>query len=434
MEFYNIAENQSFNNWAYRYLTEIGVNNTLAVYANLGFVIVSISVFSWVCFYFTRKFLLGILYSLAKRTSTRFDDFLVANKVMMHVSRLVPYSIVINALPYILKDFENWIPFVRTLLELCLILLIVFIFRAFFKSCRDYLKTKVLFKDKPVDSYLQVVSLFMYSIAGIMIFSMVTGMSVKAFIAGLGAASAILMLIFKDTILGFVASVQVSTNDMVRIGDWIEMPKFGADGDVIEINLNTVKIQNWDKSITTIPTYYLISDSFRNWRGMHRFGGRRIKRAIHIKISSIHFVTEAEIEKLRNIQLLRPFIESRLHEIEEYNQENDIDTDIPLNGRRMTNVGLFRKYIEQYARHKKGINQEMTLMVRHLAPGEKGLPIELYMFTDKTVWVYFEGVMADIFDHMLAAVPYFNLEVFELPASDDLRNVRFPGGNPGKGA
>lgn len=429
MELNRIIENQSLHRFAYRFLTEIGINKEIALYINLLFLVISVILISWICFYLTRRFLLRILSSVALKTSTAFDDFLIDNKVMMYVSRLVPYVIIKKSLPYLFKDFKDIIPFLISILDLVLILLVVAIFRAFFKSCRDYLKTKEVFKDKPVDSYLQVISLFMYAIAGVMIFSLVTGMSVKAFVAGLGAASAVLMLIFKDTILGFVASVQVSTNDMVRIGDWIEMPKFGADGDVIEINLNTVKIQNWDKTITNIPTYYLISDSFKNWRGMHSFGGRRIKRAIHIKISSIHFVSEAEIEKLKSIQLLKPYIESRQSEITDFNAENLIDTANPINGRHMTNVGLFRKYIEEYARQKRGINNQMTLMVRHLAPGEKGLPIELYMFTDKTVWAYYENVMADIFDHILATVPYFNLEVFELPASDDLRNVKLSVGN-----
>lgn len=429
MELNRIVSSQSLHRFAYRYLTEIGVNKEIALYINQLVLVIAVLLISWIFFYITRRFLLGILNSVALKTSTAFDDFLVKNKVMMHVSRLVPYIIIKNSLPYLFQDFKSIIPFLTAVLDFVLIMFVVGIFRAFFKSCRDYLKTKELFKDKPVDSYLQVVSLFMYAIAGIMIFSLVTGMSAKAFVAGLGAASAVLMLIFKDTILGFVASVQVSTNDMVRIGDWIEMPKFGADGDVIEINLNTVKIQNWDKTITNIPTYYLISDSFKNWRGMHSFGGRRIKRAIHIKISSIHFVTEEEIDKLKSIQLLKPYIESRQLEIVDFNAENQVDTENPINGRHLTNVGLFRKYVEEYAKQKKGINTQMTLMVRHLAPGEKGLPIELYMFTDKTVWAYYENVMADIFDHILATVPYFNLEVFELPASDDLRNVKLSVGN-----
>lgn len=415
---------QLFSKWLYRLIVDLGVDKQWAAYINIAFLLLVVSLVSWLAFYLTRKLLVNVLHSLAQRTSTHFDDYLVQNKVMRRISRLVPYVIIKSSLIYILKDYKTLSATIDRGLELYLIVIFVSIFDSFFKSCRDYLKRKELFRDKPVDSYLQVIQLFLYSIAAVMLFSLITGVSASSFIAGLGAASAVLMLIFKDTILGLVASVQVSSNDMVRIGDWIEMPKFGADGNVIQINLNTVKVQNFDKSITTIPTYYLISDSFRNWRGMQTSGGRRLKRAIHIKLSSIHFASEEEIARLREIQLLRPYIDAKLTEIVQDNEANQVDTSNPINGRRLTNVGLFRKYIEAYTRSKRDINHDMTLMVRHLAPGEKGLPIELYMFTNTTVWLEYEAVVADIFDHILAVVPFFNLEIFELPASDDIRNMK----------
>lgn len=268
---------------------------------------------------------------------------------------------------------------------------------------------------------MQVVLLVLYLIAGILIFSQLTGRSALAFLTAMGAASAVLMLIFKDTILGFVASIQISANDMVRVGDWITMAKYGADGDVEEINLTTVKVVNFDKTITTIPTYALIADSFQNWRGMQNSGGRRIKRSILVKINSIRHLGSEELDALRRIQLLRPYIDERRAEIERYNNEHRVDEGLLINGRHLTNIGLYRKYIELYIQAHPGIHPGMTRMVRQLAPNEHGLPLEIYCFTNDTRWLVFEGIMADIFDHLLAVNEYFHLEVFESPAADDLR-------------
>src|SRR5690606_29085082 len=278
------------------------------------------------------------------------------------------------------------------------------------KTGRDILRTSNAFTDKPVDSYLQVIQIFLYFICGTLIFSVITGNSPWSFLVSLGAASAILMLVFKDTILGFVASIQVSANDSVRVGDWIEMSKYGADGDVLQINLNNVMIQNFDKTIVTIPTYTLLSDAFKNYRGMQESGGRRIKRAVNIKISTIRYLNEQEIDELSKIQLLAPYIEERRSEITEFNAKNNTDASVLVNGRRMTNVGLFRAYIERFAKNNPNIHQNMTLMVRQLAPTEHGLPLELYMFTSDTKWVFFENAMSDVFDHLFAAIKYFDLE------------------------
>src|SRR5690606_11315496 len=260
-------------------------------------------------------------------------------------------------------------------------------------------------------------------VAGIIIFSMLTGQSPWAFLGALGAASAILLLVFKDTIMGFVASIQVSTNDMVRVGDWIEMPKYNADGDVIEINLNTVKVRNWDKTITTVPTHYLVTDSFKNWRGMHSAGGRRIKRSISVKISSIRYLEKEEIDRLKKIQLLASYIDERQAEIDQYNAASGADPTMPVNGRKMTNVGLYRQYINRYTEQHPLIHKGYTMVVRQLQPTEHGLPIELYMYTSDTKWAVYENAMADIFDHLLASIKYFGLEVFEAPASDDIRSL-----------
>jgi miniconductance mechanosensitive channel len=246
-----------------------------------------------------------------------------------------------------------------------------------------------------------------------------------AFVTTLGALSAIILLIFRDTILGFVASIQVAVNDMVRIGDWITMEKYGADGDVIEINLTTVKVQNFDKTITTIPTYALISDSFKNWRGMNDSGGRRIKRSIIIKSQSIHYVSLEEIEALKKIQLISDYMTQRQEEIIQFNAEHNIDKSLLINGRNMTNIGVFRKYVDSYLRQHPSINKDMTIMSRQLAQTPQGIPLEIYAFSNDKVWVNYEHIMGDIFDHLLAALPYFNLEIYELGLDDSLRSSGF---------
>lgn len=412
--------------WTYDTLIRWGVPVAQVDIVNLFVLLALLAVILSVVYYALRRFLVNSLALLAKRSKTKFDDHLVRNRAMAQLARLVPLLVSIQFIPVVFSAFPDWIVPVRKFFDIVLVIVWVLLFRAVFRSIRDYLRTKKGFEDKPLDSYLQVINIFMFFIAGVIIFSMLTGQSPWAFLGALGAASAILMLIFKDTILGFVASIQVSTNDMIRVGDWIEMPKYGADGDVVEINLNTVKIQNWDKTITTVPTYYLITDSFKNWRGMQDSGGRRIKRSINIKMSSARYLTPAEISELKKIQLLAPYIGERQAEIDRYNEETHADRSMLVNGRNLTNVGLFRRYVNEYTRNHPQIRKDMTLLVRQLQPTEHGLPIELYMFTSDTRWAIYEDIMSDIFDHLLAAIKYFRLEVFEAPASDDVRSLRLP--------
>lgn len=415
------ATESIINRWFFNKLIEWGVPEGLAIYLNLLGLIIALTLIVIATAYITRKILVEILSKVASRTKTHFDDFLIRNRTMAFVARIIPVILIAQSIPIVLVDFPDLIRPVSVMTDVYLIVLWVWIIRALLRSVRDYLRTKDSFRDKPLDSYLQVINIFVFTFAALIIFSMLTGKEVWYFITAMGAATAILMLVFKDTILGFVASIQVSTNDMVRIGDWIEMPKYGADGDVLEINLNTVKVQNWDKTITTIPTYYLITDSFKNWRGMQESGGRRIKRPINLKISSIRYLEKEEIAELKKIQLLKPFIEERQAEIDRWNEEHKAERTMPVNGRNMTNAGLFRKYIELYTHNHPGINKNLTFIVRQLSPADNGLPLELYMFTSDIRWVPYEGIMSDIFDHLLSAIKYFKLEIFELPASDDLR-------------
>lgn len=399
------------------------VSDQIAHIVNAGIWLVILAILLFVINFITNRLIIDLLVKFVKRTKSNFDDFLIHNKTLTYIGRYIPLSVTKYLIPIIFQGFPNLTSSLVTFINILMVITLLMIVRSILKTVRDIMRTKPAFADKPLDSYLQVFEIFLLFVGGTIIFSILTGSSPWAFLASLGAASAILMLVFKDTILGFVASVQVSANDSIRVGDWIEMPKYGADGDVIEINLNNIKVQNWDKTITTVPTHLLLADSVKNWRGMHASGGRRIKRAIHIKISSIRFLSEEEIDKLSSIMLIHDLIDTRRKEIETYNTTHQVDRTMPVNGRRMTNVGLFRAYITAYARQNPGINQNMTLMVRQLAPTETGLPIELYMFTSDTKWAVYEGVMADIFDHLFAAIKHFHLEVFEAPASDDIRRL-----------
>jgi len=414
---------ESFNEWILDKITATGMPETEAVYVHFAILILLMIIIIFILTPVVRSLLNRIISRWVKKTSTKFDDLLIQNKFIWYLTQLIPFIIVSVSIPIIFQNFEDWIPIMTIMVQIYGVLLILWIIRAFLKALLDYARTKESLFDKPLESYLQVIMIFLYIMGALLVFSILTGKSLWTFITAMGAASAIILLVFKDSILGFVASIQVATNDMVRIGDWIQMDKYGADGTVNEITLSTVKVQNFDKTITTIPTYSLISDSFINWRGMQESGGRRIKRPIYIKISSIRHLQNEEVDELKKIQLLQPYIENRQKEIEEYNTAKSPDREIPVNGRNLTNVGLFRKYIELYAEKRPDINKDMTFMVRQLSPTPNGLPIELYFFADTIQWPIYEGIMSDMFDHLLASIKYFHLEVFENPASDDLRKI-----------
>jgi miniconductance mechanosensitive channel len=268
-----------------------------------------------------------------------------------------------------------------------------------------------------------VVQIILFILGGIVIIAHWLGESPFILLSGIGALSAVLLIVFRDSLLGLVAGIQLAANDMVRVGDWIEMPKYEADGDIIDISLNTVKVQNFDKTITTIPSYALISDSFKNWRGMQASGGRRIKRSLFIDTNSIKFCTEEMIEKFKTIKFLTEYITSKEREIAEYNAKNEINRNNPVNGRALTNIGVFREYINQYLQHHPGISQEKTLLVRQLAPTENGLPLEVYAFTNDIRWDVYETIQSDIFDHLFAVAPEFRLQLFQNPSGIDFRKI-----------
>jgi miniconductance mechanosensitive channel len=371
-------------------------------------------VMSSIIYWVSRRVVLGLFYRISRKTKTHFDDLLIKNKTAKRLAYLFPVLFLYQFLPEIFSNNQTVFELLKNILEAFSIVIIINLIRALLKTINDYIKTIPSFKDKPIDSYIQVIMIFLWFIGGILILSVLTGKDVGTFLTTLGALSAVLLFVFKDTILGFVASVQITVNDTVRIGDWITMPGNNADGDVISISLSAVQIQNFDKTITSIPTYKLLSDAFINWRGMSDSDGRRIKRSLLIKISSIRFLEAEELVEIEKIERIKPFIEKRKAEIESSNQREKNDKKLLINGRNFTNLGLFRNYTEAYLKEHPMVNPNMTIMCRQLSPTAQGIPLEVYVFSVDKDWKNYEHIAADIFDHLLAATKYFNLECFEL--------------------
>ena len=404
----------NIRHYLYDFLIDKGISKDTASYLNMVALLIAVIIVAFLIDYVTKRLLWRFSSGVAKRTKTNFDNILIDNRLPRNVAHIVPLVILIEFVPQIFTDFKYVEIIIANTLKVVGIILTLSIIRSILKSIKDYLKTIPTYKDKPIDSYIQVFMIFAWLIGAFAAIAILTGISFFKFATTLGAASAIIILIFKDTILGFVASIQVSINDMVRIGDWITFEKYGADGDVVEINLATVKVQNWDMTITTIPTYSLISDSFKNWRGMKTSGGRRIKRSVIIKVSTIKFLTAEDIEQLKKIQLVSNYIERKSKEISEYNATHGADKSILINGLNLTNFGVFRKYLQTYIENHSAINKNMTLMVRQLEPTPQGIPMEIYAFSKDQRWENYEFIIGDIFDHVLAAVKYFELEIYEL--------------------
>ncbi|WP_431471351.1 mechanosensitive ion channel [Nonlabens sp. SCSIO 43208] len=403
----------------YDFLIESGFTPQVASYLNMLALLLLLLVVALILDFIFTLIFRRISNVVATRTKTNFDDILIDNKLPTYAAHIVPLLLVYEAVPYIFTDFDYVSNLAEKSIRILGILLSLYIIKSFLLSIRNYLKTIDRYKNKPIYSYIQVFMIVAWLLAIFSIFATITGVSFWKFITGLGAASAIIILVFRDSILGFVASIQVTVNDMVRIGDWITFEKYGADGDVIEITLATVKVQNWDKTITTIPTYALISDSFKNWRGMTASGGRRIKRSVIIKASTIKFLTPIEIQKLKDIQLITDYLEQRDEIINAHNEQNQINKEALINGRNMTNFGVFRKYLQTYIENHSAVHKDMTYMVRQLEQTPHGIPLEIYCFSKDQRWVNYEYIMGDIFDHVLASVKFFDLEVYEYYTTTD---------------
>jgi miniconductance mechanosensitive channel len=404
-------------------LVDGGIADDWVIYLRLLIFLVMMILVAGIIHWLTKTIVINYLYKLIKRTPAQWDDLLVEKKVFSNLSHVIPAIFVRILAPTIFRDAEILLPLIVKVTDTYLIIVGTMILVSFLKIGEVSLSSRPEFREKPLTSYFQLVRIILYIATAVLILSVLLGKSPIYFLSAFGAMTAILLLVFKDTILGFVASVQISSSDIVRVGDWIEMPKFNADGDVIAINLHTVRVQNWDKTITTIPTYYFITDSFKNWRGMVESGGRRIKRAIYINSQTIRFVDPESREQYKKFFLIRDYVIRRQQEIEAYNTENEVDTSVLINGRRMTNIGVFRKYVEAYLKSHPKIRQDMTIMVRQLAIEDRGVPLEIYCFTNTTAWIEYEAIQADIFDHLLSATAFFNLEIFQQPTGKDFQKM-----------
>jgi miniconductance mechanosensitive channel len=408
--------------WYKQLLTGTGMSEGMVVFLENATTIVITIGLAILADFLVKRIIIASITRLAKRTKSDWDDVFVRRKVFNRLAHLAPALIVYSSLQYIF-DAPDLVKFLGNLTQAYMVLVVLMVINAVLNALHEIYQKLPISDGRNIKGYVQVVMIIFYVAAIIMIISIFSGKAPSALLAGLGAMAAVLMLIFKDTILGFVASIQLSANKMVNVGDWISMPKYNADGDVIDISLNTVKVQNWDKTIATIPTYALVSQSFNNWKGMEESGGRRIKRSINIDMKSVGFLTAEQIDKLRKYNLLKDYVIRKEKELEEFNKSLNLEEDEVTNGRKMTNLGTFRKYLEEYLQNHPKIHNDMTFLVRHLQPTEKGLPVEIYVFSNDQAWANYEAIQADIFDHILAIMPEFGLKVFQNPTGDDFQKL-----------
>ncbi len=412
-------------------LNNFGTNDTIAS----TLIIVAIIIVAFIANYITKRVIISVLTQIIKKTKTEYDDIFLEKKVFNLLSHIVPAVIIYYAIPLAfnmnpqatspadISLYQSIINHTQSAMYVYMIIVVLLVFNSFINALHEiYLKQPVS-KNLTIKGYLQVIKIIIVGIGIILMLAALLGKKPGALFAGLGALAAVLMLIFKDTILGFVAGIQLSAYNMLKPGDWISMPSRNTDGTVLDISLNTVKVQNWNKTISTIPTYALVSESFSNWRGMSESGGRRIKRAVTLDMQSVGFLTKEMTEKLKKVRLLKDYLEEKEKKIKEHNKKYAPDDSSLINGRHLTNLGTFRKYVEAYLRENPNINMNLTFLVRQLPPSEKGIPIEIYVFSKDQRWTYYEGIQADIFDHLLAIIPEFGLRVFQNPTGNDFKSL-----------
>lgn len=368
-----------------------------------------------------RLLMIKVIYPFIRRSRSQWDDALIQERFFRKFGMLAPLILLRQLLPVILHRHRELAHVLDTVVVVWLVFTLYRSFAAVMNASQRALKDSVQYRDKPLRSYTQLANIIAGTIALVTVLAIVFEKNPIYIFSAMGAASAVLLLVFKDTLLGFMASVQLSVNDMVRVGDWVQLDKFGADGEVADITLTTVKVRNWDMTYTTIPTYVFISDSVRNWRGMQESEGRRIKRAMSISVGSIRFCTPADLERYATYTLVADYVTNKQREITAFNLERGLDGSLPTSGRNQTNVGVFRAYAEAYLRQEPRIHKSMTLMVRQLPLAPTGLPLEIYCFSRDKSWVAQERLAADLFDHLIAAAAWFDLDVFQSPTGKDMR-------------
>ncbi len=409
--------------WLIRTLTEGGVSAewapSLAKWiATFGVLCVSVLVN-----YLAKNLIVRALHLFIRKSRFKWDDKLADRKVFHKLSHLAPIIVLSRFLPVIWRAHPDGVKVIESGIKVYITVIVLMVVDSFLGALLDIYRGFKWSKQVPIKSFLQVFKLVVFFVGGLYIVATVMDKNPAVLFGSLGALTAVLMLVFKDAILGLTAGIQLTTNRMLAIGDWLEMPKYGADGDVLEITLTTVKVQNWDKTITTIPTYALISDAFKNWRGMSESDGRRIKRSLYLDINSIRFCDEEMLKRYSRIQYIQEYIDRKKGELSKYNKEQKVDESSLANGRRMTNVGTFRAYVEAYLRHHPQVNKDMTLLVRQLEPTPQGLPIQIYIFSKEKRWVPYEDIQSDLFDHFLAVLPEFDLKAFQNPTGKDFASL-----------
>ncbi len=414
---------EQITNWFNQKLLNFGTSVSVADYLDNFAVLLIIILLALAVDYICRYILLGAFKKFAKKTTNQLDDLIIEKKIINKGMHIIPSILIFTMLPlaYPSPADKEILVLLQKLCQIYIITVSLLFINSLLNLGVELFHRNDKFKDKPLKGFVQIVQVILFSVGIILLISILINESPSTIFTGIGASAAILMLVFKDTILGFVAGIQLSANDMLRVDDWISMPKYGADGTVIEITLNTVKVKNFDNTISTIPPYALISESFQNWRGMRESPGRRIKRSINLDMNSVKFCTPEMLKKYRKISLLAGYINDTENKLQTYNQTNQIDNTILVNGRRQTNLGVFRAYLQRYLESLPEVNKEMICMVRHLQPTEKGIPMELYFFSSIKDWVIYETIQADVFDHVLAVIPEFDLQIFQELSGSDVR-------------
>lgn len=404
-------------------LISIGLSSSTADILDRLIILIGIVILALLAQKLVKRLIIPAIQRIVKSTKATWDDIIFDKKIVGGVTGLIAPILIYVFAPIAYLPESEPLDLIQRLCMVWIIAVFVRFLSALMSAFYIIYSQKEQFRDRPLKGLVQTVQVILFFIAGIAIVSILINKSPAILLTGLGASAAILMLVFQDSILGFVSGIQLSANNMLRVGDWIEMPKYGVDGDVIEVSLNTVKVRNFDKTVVTIPPTILMKDSFKNWRGMEESGGRRVKRSIYVDMNSVKFCTPEMLERYNKIQVLSEYISEKNKVLQDYNKEHNIDDSVVVNGRRQTNLGVFRAYLENYLKYHPLVNHEMTCMVRQLQPTEKGMPLELYFFTATTRWIDYENIQSDIFDHVLAVVPYFDLNVYQAPSGKDMEKM-----------
>lgn len=411
-----------YTQWIKNALINLGLSESIAGGINLLALLIVYLGFLYFVAYMLLKIFPKIIDSLSKSKRVKFLKYLENTRFTKNLAYLIPLLVISRLTPKVLTLYPTISKLLMVVLNIATVILLLSLIGSLLKGVENFLRSKPQFKEKPLQSYTQVLTIFVWGVGLVSLFNYIAGGNLIT-LSALGAASAVLLLIFKDTILGFVASIQISVSDIVRIGDWIEFNKYGADGFVMNISLVAVTVENWDKTYTTIPTYSLISDSFKNWRGIYDNQGRRIKRSIYIKQNSIRFLDADDLERLKKIERVKNYIDHRQLDIDRHNEAINADKSIVVNGRNQTNIGVYKKYIDTYLKEQTSLNFDLLCLVRNLAPTEYGVPLEIYCFSKRTAFVEYEAIQGLIFDHITAAATHFDLEIFEAPSGKDLKSL-----------